>query len=152
MTDLGDYTDKVVQAGYSPDSEVYKAVSDIIVALGQHDLLPDEKETVLDLVSRLGRQDLLGFPGYTEDDWGDFDYGNARPGHYVRVRPDTYDSPTGKVHNGLVGVVVRISGRRCTVRYLANPESSPMTHPIQNIQSIKTVVRLKTDLQKMKEK
>lgn len=136
MHNIAYFVERVEALGHKAGSPVHSALSDALVAMDQHNLTPDELEAVLDLISSSGRAEISQLPHTTEGSWVDFDYGNVRSGDYVKVRPDAYDSDTGAVHNGLVGVLLRVSNRRCTVRYLGRQATSPMQHPIDNLLSM----------------
>lgn len=128
---------KLESSGYASRPEVLSAVLDAVYALKAHNLSDGDLRLSMEILSVSGYQELLEFRGYSEEDWQDFDYGNVKPGSYVRVKPDSYDSETGKSHNGRVGILLNISGRRCTVRYLGTKGATSMKHPISNLQSLK---------------
>lgn len=138
---LESFLGKVEAIGHKPGSPVHSAVSDALVAMNQHNLSPEDWEAVLDVISSSGRNELDRFPHVGSDMWEEFNYGNVVVGDYVRVRPDAYTSETGSVHNGLVGLVLRVSGRRCSVRYLGRQAGSPMQHPIDSLTSMKRTVQ-----------
>lgn len=145
MYDLEYFSTKLTVGGYRPDSAVFKAVTDLMVAFDQHELSETDQTVVLNMFSEFGRDDLGKIPLCGDDAWEEFNYGNVKVGEYVKVKPDMYDSPEGESHNGLVGTLLRVSGRRCTVRYLGRPDISPMHHPIDNLLSIKRAIQLKTE-------
>lgn len=109
-----------------------------------HGLSEHESSQLLDIISSTGMEEVNKLSLLSEDSWGDFEYGNTIPGDYVRVRPDSYDSITGHKHNGRVGKITNISGRRVRIRYLGIKQSSSMDHPISNLQSPKHGIQLKT--------
>lgn len=139
--ELANFAEKVEAVGHKPGSPVHSAVSDALVAMNQHNLSSDDWEAVLDVISTYGRNELAKFPFAGDDMWEEFNYGNVIAGDYVRVRPDAYTSETGSTHNGLVGVLLRVSGRRCSVRYLGRQAVSPMQHPIDSLMSMKRTVQ-----------
>lgn len=145
MYDLGYFSEKLESVGYKAGSNVHEAVSDALVAIEQHKLSQDEYAAILDLLSKFGRDTLGHYPSYGDDLWQEFNYGNVKVGDYVRVRHDAYDSDTGKPHNGKVGVLLNVSGRRCTVRYIGLRGVSKMFHPIDNLESLKHGVHLKAE-------
>ena len=127
--------EKIQELGYS--DKVASAVFDVIVTLDSFEFSDKELEDVFDLLSNHGMSELESVPNFTEDMWEPFSYGNVRPGDFIRVSKNAYDSPTGEVHNGRVGILVTISGRRCTVRYIGVNRLATITHPIDNLESIK---------------
>lgn len=145
MFDLGYYSEKLESIGYDPASTVHRAVSDALVAIEQYNLSSSEYTSILDLVSEFGRDTLGQTPTFGDEMWKDFDYGNVVVGDYVRVKKDAYDSITGSPHNGLVGRLLNVSNRRCTVRYIGLRGSSNMFHSIDNLDSMKSRVQLKTE-------
>lgn len=128
---------KLEDSGYSGHPEVINAVLDAVYALKAHNLSDQDLVLSMELLSGPGYQELQEFRGYSNSDWQDFDYGNVKPGSYVKVKENSYDSDTGRLHNGRVGILMNISGRRCTVRYLGTKGLSSMKHPIANLQSLK---------------
>lgn len=145
MYNLEYFSEKLESIGYKAGSNVHRAVSDALVAIEQHKLSQDEYAAILDLLSEFGRDSLGHYPSFGDDLWQDFDYGNVIVGDYVRVRHDAYDSETGKHHNGLVGELLNVSGRRCSVRYIGLRGASKMYHPIGNLESLKHGVHLKAE-------
>lgn len=145
MLNLEYFQQKMDQAGFSSRSKMYWAVSDMLTALDQWELSEDEKSQAMNLLSGFGRNDLAMYPPYGDNVWDKFDYGNVRPGDYIKVKPDAYDSEHGSKHNGRVGVATHISGRRCRVRYLTETNPSYMHHPIENLLSVKYMIKLKTN-------
>ncbi len=141
MNNIAYFVERVEALGHKVGSPVHSALSDALVAMDQHNLSPDELEALLDLISSSGRAEISHLPPPTDGMWEDFNYGNVRTGDYVKVREDAYDSDTGANHNGLVGVLLRVSNRRCTVRYLGRQEFSPMQHPIDSLLSMKRAVQ-----------
>lgn len=123
--------------GYEGQPEVTSAVLDAVWALKAHDLTPDQLKLAMELLSADGYKELTTAPTYSEDDWMDFDYGNVKPGAYVRVKPHSYDSDLGAKHNGRIGVLLNIAGRRCMLRYLGTRGRTSMRHPIGNLQSLR---------------
>lgn len=144
MYDLDYFTQRLITIGYGADTAVYKAVSDVLVVLGDTELTKEDMETAMNLISEYGREDIGTIPLYGFDAWEPFNYGNVKLGEYVRVKENMYDSPTGAPHNGRVGVLLDVNSRRCTVRYLGMQQVSEMRHPIDNLLSIKRGVQLKT--------
>lgn len=141
MFSLDDFLGKIEAVGHPKGSKTHSALSDALVAMNQHNLSSDEWEAVLQALSTSGREVLTASPLFTEDMWEDFNYGNVKPGDYVKVMPNAYDSDTGSKHNGLVGVLLRVNNRRCFVRYLGRTEISPMQHPIDSLLSLKSSVQ-----------
>lgn len=138
MNNIAYFVERVEALGHKAGSPVHSALSDALVAMDQHNLSPDEREALLDLISSSGRAEISQLP--TNCEWEDFNYGNVKAGDYVKVREGVYDSESGSAHNGLVGVLLRVSNRRCTVRYLGRQAVSPMQHPIDSLLSMKSAV------------
>jgi len=137
MFSLENFLEKVEAIGHLKGSKTHSALSDALVAMSQHNLSSEEWEAVLQALSASGRSELEDLPLFTDDMWEEFNYGNVRPGDYVKVKPNAYDSDTGSKHNGLVGVLIRVSGRRCLVRYLTHQAPAQMRHPIDSLLSLK---------------
>lgn len=137
MFSLENFLEKIEAIGHPKGSKTHSALSDALIAMSQHNLPDEGWEAVLQALSTYGRSDLEDLPSFTEDMWEEFNYGNVRPGDYVKVKPNAYDSETGSSHNGLVGVLIRVSGRRCIVRYLTYQVPTQMRHPIDSLLSLK---------------
>lgn len=119
-------------------SEVVTALVSIAVTLDKYDLTDSEKETVYELLSQSGREKTAILPDKLLDgNWEPFNYGNVKVGDYVRVRPDAYDSDTGRRHNGLVGILTRMSGHKCSVEYLGEATGNAIKHPMDNLESLR---------------
>jgi hypothetical protein len=120
------------------DGEVVEALVSVAVTLDKYDLTDSEREAVFNLLSESGRSKLADLP---EDliggAWEPFNYGNVKIGDYVRVRPGSYDSETGKLHNGLVGKLVHMAYRRCLVDYLGEATGRQIRHPMEFLDSLK---------------
>lgn len=125
--------------------DVYGALIDVLTVLRMRNLSEEESQQVLDLISEKGRDEILDFPVLEDEHWQDFDYGNVKTGHYVRVKPWAYDSLSGMKHNSRVGRVVNISGRRVLVQYLGISGVSDIHHPIGMLQSPKYGLQWKTE-------
>ena len=123
--------------------EVFDAVLELVTTLRVRGMSEDDLRLTLELVSS-GYDEIQGYPIYDEDSWMDFDYGNVKPGDYVKVRGGIYETPTGMKHNNRVGRITNISGRRVNVRYLGTSRVSDMTHPIANLQTLKYGLQWKT--------
>lgn len=134
---MSNLTNKLISLGYSENSPVFLATMDALISLTAHELTSAEKNIVLDLVSSFGFNEVDSSPLFYDDAWIDFDYGNVRIGDYIRVKDGAYDSLTGEAHNGRVGVLLNLSGRRASVRYLGIRSKSRMSHPIGNLQSLR---------------
>lgn len=134
-----DYTklrDTYEAIGY--DGALVEALVSVAVTLDKYDLTDSEKEVVYNLLSEAGRNKLAELPEkLIAGAWEPFNYGNVRIGDYVRVRPDTYDSETGKLHNGLVGKLLHMSNRRCTVDYLGEAAGRTIRHPMEFLDSLR---------------
>jgi hypothetical protein len=124
------------------DDKIVKAAIAVSLTLDSFDLTVEERQIVTDLVGRDGDQAIRDFPLFGEDAWMDeFDYGNDKVGAIVRVKPDAYDSPTGQLHNGLVGVLLSLSGYKADVRYIGLATGNQMRHPKENLQSLRHGVK-----------
>lgn len=134
-------TETLKGLGYVEGSPVFSAVMDALVSVSAHDLTPSEKDTVLDLISSTGQKEIHSLPNERDYTWVEFDYGNVKPGNYVRVLDDAYDSITGVQHNGRMGVLLNLSGRRATVRYIGINSSASLRHPIDKLQSLRYSVQ-----------
>lgn len=122
--------------GYSRD--VTNAVISCAVALDQYGLSDDDKSVVFELISKAGRKKLGALPErLLTGQWEEFNYGNVKLGDYVRVRPGSYDSPSGQPHNGKVGVLRRVSARQATIEYIGDDSGRLMKHPVANLESLK---------------
>lgn len=136
--------EKLESLGHSKGSPVFSAVMDAVASISVHQLSELQESEVLSLISPQGMFELVDTPLFSDDAWMEFDYGNAKPGDYVRVEPDAYDSVTGVNHNSRVGVLLYVKARRCTVRYIGINSTSTMHHPIGKLQSLKYGVQWKT--------
>lgn len=123
--------------------EVFDAVTELITALRVRDMTEEDLKLTLEIIS-YGFEEINSFNIFDGNLWMDFDYGNTKPGDYVKVKDNSYDSPTGTNHNGRVGRITNISGRRVHVRYLGTSRVSDMTHPISHLQSPKHGLQLNT--------
>lgn len=115
--------------------EVFDAVVELVMALRARNMSEQDLRLTLELVGS-GYDEIADYPLYDDESWMDFDYGNVKPGDYVKVKSNAYDSPTGIKHNNRVGRITNISGRRVHVRYLGTSRVSEMTHPIANLQTL----------------
>jgi hypothetical protein len=124
------------------DEKIVQAIVAVSLTLDSFDLTVEERQIVTDLVGRDGDQAIRDFPLFGEDAWmSEFDYGNDKVGAIVRVKPDAYDSPTGKLHNGLVGVLLSLSGYKADVSYIGLASGNQMRHPKENLQSLRHGVK-----------
>ena len=143
MADLERFQEAIVNSGVSVDSDIYNALSDAFIALSFWNLDSGSVDRALNLISEYGLSDLESTPNIPADAWVEFDYGNVKIGEYVMVANDAYDSSTGRRHNGRLGVLTGMSGRRCTVRYIAEQDHAEMRHPMDKLRSISYVVKSK---------
>jgi len=130
---------KVEYLGFSKNDPIYKALYDILLVLDSSDLSSEDTSILLELLSGTSLEELNQLKEVSE--WGEFDYGNAKIGSLVRVKDNVYDSSTGLRHNGRVGFILSISGRKCRIRYAGTRGSSGLAHPIDNLQSPKYGVK-----------
>lgn len=138
MFNYHDLSRRITAAGYS--GLVHHAIISVAVALDRFDLSEEERSVVLDFISSTGREQLDALPARLLDaEWEDFNYGNVNEGDYVRVKKDAYDSEKGKLHNGLVGIVVSGSARRYLVHYLGEHVGKSIYHPESSLESLRRV-------------
>lgn len=129
---------RVRAAGY--DGAIHDAIVSVAVTVDKFDLTDEQKSVVLDFISSTGRAQLSALPQRLLDaEWEDFNYGNVKIGDYVRVKPNAYDSKTGSVHNGLVGVLARASAHRFFVEYLGENVGTSQFHPESSLESLRWV-------------
>jgi hypothetical protein len=118
--------------------EILEALVSVAVVLDKYDLTDRQKDIVCNLLSEAGRETLKALPQKVyQGEWEPFNYGNVKLGDYVRVRPGTYDSDTGSLHNGLVGKLAHMAGRRCQVEYLGEASGRSIRHPMESLDSLK---------------
>lgn len=143
MIDLGSFRNHLTNAGIETDSKEFFAIMDAMVAFSFH--IDDEVscKRALSVISDFGVKQMESTPLIPEDAWGEFDYGNVHIGEYVKVKPDAYESGNGLEHNNRLGVLTSVSGRRCTVRYITEPQPRQMNHPIDRLLSLRFVVKSK---------
>lgn len=125
--------DKLEYLGIDKDSKVYKTLYDIFTFIDDADLSEEDSREVFQLISEAGMSEIDNIPHI--ESWGEFDYGNTIIGDLVRVHPEAYDTESGHKHNGRVGFILSISGRRCLVRYAGTRGKANMRHPIEKLQS-----------------
>lgn len=130
---------KIEYIGFDPSSPVYKVLFDILTVIENANLSEEDQKTLYQLMSPEGFAEIYNVLEVRE--WSEFDYGNVKVGSLVKVKDDAYSSETGKAHNGRVGFLLDISGRRCLVRYVGTRGKSEMRHPIENLQSPKYGVK-----------
>lgn len=136
--------DKLAAIGYDGrskrDAKVVEALLSVAVTLNEYDLAEMDENVVLELLSSDGRERLKNLPDKViKQEWRDFDYGNVKLGDYVRVKKDAYDSESGSVHNGLVGILSFMSGHRCSVNYIGLGAGRTMKHAMEKLESLKRV-------------
>jgi hypothetical protein len=134
---------RMISLGYGgyrgDDKQAIDALIAVHLTLEYYKLNPSALSTVLDLLSKHGRESLATVPDWDEDSWIDFDYGNVKQGDFVRVKPDAYDSESGSRHNGLVGIMTFMRGRVCTVDYIGLATGNSHKHPMEKLDSLKGV-------------
>lgn len=142
-SDYSDLRKRLESLGYSglreDDESLIQALVAVQLTLQSFDLSEAAQGAVLDLLSATGREALESTPIFSEDSWQDFDYGNVKLWDYVRVKTDAYDSVTGSRHNGLVGILVYMSGGNCTVNYIGLATGNSQKHPMEKLDSLKSV-------------
>lgn len=126
--------------GYG-DSDEHQKLAQALIAvhltLSGFGLTKEAQNAVLDLLSEEGRTALDRTPRFSEELWRDFDYGNVKPGAFVRVKKDAYDSDSGSRHNGLVGVLKFMQGGQCSVDYIGLASGNSQKHPMTKLDSLK---------------
>lgn len=139
--DHDDLKERLALAGYSDDSEVGHAILKLAFVLDAEEITDIKKQLVLELFTKTGLEQLKALPidFLSKNQWVLFDYGNVKKGDFVRVRYDAYDSITGEKHNGRLGVLIDMKAWRCKVKYIGMPQEEAMTHPMDNLESIKKV-------------
>lgn len=134
----------LISIGYSEDDEESKKILDAVVAasltIAEYKLSKESLELVLRFLQEDSKMALDAWArSHSDALWRDFDYGNTTFGDYVRVKKDAYDSESGSRHNGLVGKLTQMSRGRCLVEYIGLAAGNSMTHPMQNLESLKMV-------------
>lgn len=133
--------EKLENLGYTglreDDESLIQALVAVHLTLEAFELSKGAREAILGFLSATGREDLESVPVFGEDAWQNFDYGNVKLGEFVRVKPDAYDSPTGALHNGLVGILGHMYGGKCTVKYIGLASENSQKHPMENLCSLK---------------
>lgn len=143
MFDYKDLEDRLIAIGFDDDhpdgQKIRETLLAVAVTIDHYDLSEIGMEAVSELISAAGRRRLREVPQsvLNGSDWEDFAYGNIKVGDFVRVKRDAYDSPTGIVHNGLVGILGFVSGRRCTVNYIGLQSGTTLRHPMDKLESLK---------------
>lgn len=132
---MPDLLDALKKAGIPETSKIYQLMYDILLIVEYNEVSSNDLQAVLQLLSYDGSYELSNTKIPTQ--WSEFDYGNAKIGSLVKVKEDAYTSETGLRHNGRIGFLLDISGRRCLIRYLGTRGKSDMRHPIDNLQSPK---------------
>lgn len=121
--------------GFDEKSRVYKSLYDILSILSYNSITEEERNIISQLLGDFGYSEIsnISIPSR----WMEFDYGNIKAGAVVKVKEDAYSSETGQLHNGRVGFVLDISGRRCLIRYAGTLGKAEMRHPIDKLLSPK---------------
>jgi hypothetical protein len=109
-----------------------KVISAVIKALDAQDIiLPDDNDQLEDWLEKA----LALFRGqviFTEDprEWEDFVLGDEGAGRrdIVRVKPGGYTGAAGTKHNGRVGHIVGMQGRRYSIIYEDDPTNTGYLH------------------------
>lgn len=130
-----------IDGTHPEDARVTEVIESIAVYLRTSGLSEDAQEQVLDLLSDKVRDKIEALPNVTEKDWENFNLGNVKVGHYVRVKRDAYNSPIGSTHNGLVGILSYMSHGRCTVNYVGLKTGKKRIHPYGKLDSLKLGVK-----------
>lgn len=135
----------LVNIGYSPEhpehARLVEAARALAVTLGSYELPEEAEDNLLDLLSSAGRDELNKLPQLGEEVWEDFNYGNVYQGDFVRVKKDAYDSDTGSLHNGRVGVMTFMRSGRCRVKYVGLSAGKTSEHPKEKLDSLKRGVK-----------
>lgn len=141
LFDHEDLQERLAMAGYAEDEGISKAVMKLAFVLDNEELSDTHKELVMNLFNKTTLDQIKALPleFLGKNKWVPFDYGNVKKGDYVRVRYGAYDSETGQKHNGRLGTLIDMKAWRCKVQYIGMPNEEPMTHPMDNLESIKKV-------------
>lgn len=141
LFDHDDLKNRLTIAGYDENTPVGHAILKLAFVLDNEEISDIKKQLVLDLFSKTGLEQLNSIPVdfLSKNKWVLFDYGNVKKGDFVRVRYNAYDSVTGEKHNGRLGVLIDMKAWRCKVKYIGMPTEELMTHPMDNLESIKKV-------------
>lgn len=141
LFDHDDLKNRLTVAGYDENTPVGHAILKLAFVLDNEEISDIKKQLVLDLFSKTGLEQLNSIPVdfLSKNKWVLFDYGNVKKGDFVRVRYNAYDSVTGEKHNGRLGVLIDMKAWRCKVKYIGMPTEELMTHPMDNLESIKKV-------------
>lgn len=139
--DYDDLKERLIVSGYTEDSEIHKTILRLAAVLDNEEISDLNRELVLELFSKTALDQLNELPlsFLSQNKWKVFDYGNVKKGDFVRVRYDAYDAPTGLKHNGRLGVLIDMKAWRCKVKYIGMPTDESMTHPMDNLESIRKV-------------
>ncbi len=139
--DYDDLKERLILAGFSEGSEVFKAVNNLAIVLDNEEISETHRELVLEVFSKTALEQISSLPKefLSQNKWMVFDYGNVKKGDYVRVRLNAYDSPIGVKHNGRLGILIDMKAWRCKVQYIGMPQVETMVHPMDNLESIRKV-------------
>lgn len=121
-TDYGFVERELEKAGYFTDGErgtaAAAAVRALFAVLDGQELPLEERGVVARLFGHLAENDgSLGNQAGPRSEWKQFYLGVVPYGTTVRVKPDAYDTVTGKPHNGLTGTFVSARAGRCVIQY-----------------------------------
>lgn len=136
--DYDDLAERLNLVGYPDGHNIFETILKLAVVLDNEELSDYERDLVLNLFSTTGLKQISSLPKdfLSKTKWKPFDYGNVKIGDFVRVSLDSYDSETGKKHNGRVGVLIDMRARRCKVKYIGLSTQEFMTHPMENLESL----------------
>lgn len=131
----------LVDVGYDGESDIAKAIKNLAYTLDASGLPESERSIVLQLFSPQGLGQLQGYSGKLPESykWSEFEIGNTKVGHVVRVRLDAYSTTSGATHNGLVGIIESVYAGRVEVRYVGRYADLPQTHPREKLEILKKV-------------
>lgn len=141
MYDIDKLREILEGVGHLKGSDIHEAFLSVAMVLARYDFTEEQENTILDLLSTEGRKEINKLPYSDEEAWENFNYGNVRIGDFVRVKPDAYDSEGGKKYNGLVGILLFMSNRVCTIRYLGLSPDKVVKHNIRYLDSLKRNVK-----------
>lgn len=122
---------QLAAAGYATEQSG-KVISAVIKALDSQDILvPDDNDQLEDWLEKalaLFRSQVI----FTEDtrEWEDFVLGDDGAGRRdtVRVKPGAYTGLAGTKHNGRVGHIVGMQGRKYSIIYEDDPTHTGFLH------------------------
>lgn len=116
------------KAGYK-DNSIPDAVLALFAVLDGRGLDLKDRKAVAQLFSTLvGKDGELGNKAGPRSVWRQFYLGTFPYQTTVRVKPDAYDTPAGRRHNGLTGIFASARAGRVLVQYHGRHDGSGHEH------------------------